>query len=70
VEKQFRGPLEGTFMHRKAVSHMIKTVDVTHVPVVPFHDVRFHGVVGVVKKNFLLLVVGPCQPACKLFVCP
>ena len=30
-----------------------------HVPVVPFHDVRFHRAVAVVT-DFLLLVVGPC----------
>jgi len=29
---------------------MIRIVDVTHVPVVPFHDVRFRGAVAVVTK--------------------
>ena len=28
-----------------AVGHMIRIVNVTHVLVVPFHDVRFHRVV-------------------------
>jgi hypothetical protein len=36
--------------HQIAVSHMIRTVDITHVPVVPFHDVRFHTVDAVVTK--------------------
>jgi len=29
---------------------MFRIVDVTHVPVVPFHYVRFHGVVFVITK--------------------
>jgi hypothetical protein len=36
--------------HRIAVSHMIRTVNITHVLVVPFHDVRFHRVYAVVTK--------------------
>ena len=36
--------------HRKAVTHTIRIVDVTHVPVVPFHDVRFHGAVALSQK--------------------
>ena len=31
---------------------MIRIVDVTHEPVVPFHDVRFHGAVAVTKISF------------------
>jgi hypothetical protein len=42
VEKQLHGPLEGMPTHQIAVSHKIRIVDVTHVPVVPFHDVNFH----------------------------
>jgi hypothetical protein len=48
-KKQFLGPLEGTLIHPIAVGHMIRTVDVTLVPVVLFHDVRFHGTVAVIK---------------------
>ena len=33
-----------------AVSHTIRIVDVTHVPVVPFHIVRFQGAFPVVTK--------------------
>ena len=36
--------------HRIAVSHMIRTVNITHVLVVPFHDVRFHTVDAVVTN--------------------
>ena len=50
MEKQFRGSLEGMSTHQIAVGHTIRIVDVTHVQVVLFHDVRFHGVVGVIKK--------------------
>jgi len=50
VEKQFRGPLEGTSTHHIAISHTIRTVNITHVPVVLFHDVRFHGVVAVITE--------------------
>ena len=48
--KTIFGSLEGTFTHRKAVSHMIRIVDTTHVPILPFHDVRFHGMAAVVTK--------------------
>jgi len=50
VEKQFHVPLEGTFTHRIAVGHMIRIADVTHVLVLPFHDMRFHRVVAVATK--------------------
>jgi hypothetical protein len=48
VEKQFHGSLEGALTHQIAVSHMISIVDITHVPVVLFHDMRFHWVVAVI----------------------
>ena len=50
VEKQLHDPLEVMSTHQIAVSHTIRIVDVTHVLVVPFHNVRFHGVVAVVTK--------------------
>ena len=40
MEKQFRGPLEGTSTHGIAVSHKIRIVDVTHVLVVAFHGAK------------------------------
>jgi hypothetical protein len=49
VEKQFLGPLEGTLTHPIAVGYMIRTVDLTHVPVILLHDVRFHGPYAVIK---------------------
>jgi hypothetical protein len=49
VEKQFHVPLEGTLTHQIAVGHIIRIVDVIHVPVLPFHDM-FHGVFAVVTK--------------------
>ena len=50
-KKQFHGPLEVTLILQRAVSHTIRIVYVTHVPVVPFHDVRFRGAV-VTKISF------------------
>jgi hypothetical protein len=50
VEKQFHGPLEVTSTYPKVVGHMIRIVDVTRVPVIPFRDVRFHRVIGVNTK--------------------
>jgi len=51
--------------HQIAVGHMIRTVDITHVLVVPFHDVRFHRAVAVVTK------ISFCWwSPCKLLVCP
>jgi hypothetical protein len=44
------GPLGATSTHWIAVGHTIRIVNVTHVPVLPFHDVRFHGAVAVVTK--------------------
>ena len=49
--KHFGGPLEGMSAHRIAISHMIRIVAVTHVSVVPFHDVRFHGADAVITKT-------------------
>jgi len=43
VEKQFCGPPEATPTHRIAVGHAIRIVDVPHVLVVLFRDVKFHG---------------------------
>ena len=34
----------------QVLSHTIRTVDVTEVPVVPFHDMRFHRAVAVITK--------------------
>ena len=50
MEKQFFGPLDGTLGHQIAVGHTIRIVDVTLVPVVPFHIVKFHRVVAVITK--------------------
>jgi len=50
VEKQFCGPLEDTLSHRIAVGHTISIVDITCVPVVPFHGVRFHRAVAVITE--------------------
>ena len=50
MEKKLCGVLEGTSTHRIVVSHTIRIVNLTHVPVVMFHDVRFHGAVAVVTK--------------------
>jgi hypothetical protein len=50
VEKQFNGPLEGTSTHGIAVGHTVRNVDVTHVPVIPCHDLRLHGSFAVITK--------------------
>ena len=50
MEKQFHGPLEGMSTHRMTVGHTIRIVDITHVPVLLIHSVRFHGVVAVITK--------------------
>jgi hypothetical protein len=34
----------------KSCHHTIRIVDVTHVPVILFHDVRFHRLVAVIRK--------------------
>ena len=49
-KKQFHSPLEVTSIHQIAVGHTIWNVDETHVPVIPFHDVRLHRVVAVATK--------------------
>ena len=50
MEKQFRGPLQGTSTHRIAVGHMVRNVDVTHVPVIPCHDLSLHSSFAVITK--------------------
>jgi hypothetical protein len=50
VEKQFRGPLEVTSTHWVAVSHTIRNVDVTHMPVIPCHDLRLHSSFAVITE--------------------
>jgi len=47
MDKHFHVPLEGASTHGIVVRHMIRIVSVTHVLVVPFHDVTFHGAVAV-----------------------
>jgi hypothetical protein len=37
--KTIFGPLEGTPTHQIGFGHSVRIVDVTHVPVLPFHDV-------------------------------
>jgi hypothetical protein len=50
MEKEFRVPLEGMSNHQIAVGHTIRIVDITPVPVVSFHNVRFHRIVAVFTK--------------------
>jgi len=60
--KQCRGPLEVTSTRRIAVGHTIRIVDLTHVLVVLFRDVRFHRTVAVVTKiSFCWWWVHICQ---------
>jgi len=48
VGGRIHGSLEGKSTYQIVVGHMIRIVDVTHVLVVLFHNVKFHGVVAVV----------------------
>ena len=69
MEKQFRGPLEGTSTHRKVVGHRVRNVDVTRAGyTVPRFEASRH--VCCHHKNSLLLVAAPCYSACKYLVCP
>ena len=63
VEKQYYGPLVAMSIHQIAVGHTFRTVDVPHVPVVPFHRA-----VAVITK--FAPAGGRSMLSCKLLTCP
>ena len=50
MEKQVNSPLEVMLTDRVGVRHMIRIIDITHVPVMLCHDVRLHRAVAVATK--------------------
>jgi len=45
-------PLVITSNHQRPVGHMIRIVDITHLPVILFHNVMFRVVITFVTKIF------------------